>query len=144
MFSRSCPGAPDDRPRARLKNSTPHQAPTLALTTQAPVPTTANRHWTKTEATRRALTFKTAAKREDCVVLHINTERRRPTRAAKLEPSSALLRFNAVTPGRTVGLQDCSGETRSHSGEQQPRRSCAFCHRTRTRSGEPAALSPVV
>ena len=69
-----------------------------------------------------------------------------PTRAANWSLGSPMLLFNELTVDRIVGLQDCSGEVCSLSEYKQLRRqtSCAFCHRTRTRSGEPATLPPAV
>ena len=72
-------GQLDDRPRARLKASTPHEAPIPALTTKTLIPTAANRRSTRTEATRTAPAFKTAAKREDCVVLEAPHQHRQAT-----------------------------------------------------------------
>ena len=69
LCSSSSVGPLAGRPRARLKASTPNEAPTPALTTKTLLPTTANQHSRRTEATRRALTFNTAVKREDCAVL---------------------------------------------------------------------------
>ena len=56
-------GPPGGRPHARLKAGTPREAPTPAPTTKTLVPTTVNRRSTRTEATRRAPTFKIMAKR---------------------------------------------------------------------------------
>ena len=117
-------GPQGGHPRAPLKASTSQEAPTLALTTKAPVPTTANRRSTRTEATRRTLTFKTVVKRADCAALEGPYQHRGDV--SPEQPSwslgTALLRFNAVTLSRTVGLQDYSGETCSLSEDQQLRR----------------------
>ena len=147
LSSRSSWGPPDDRPCARLKTSTPHEAPTPALRTKTLVLTTANRRSTRTEATWRALSLKTAAKREDCVVLEALYQHREATS----HPSShvgawalhccdstrwpwagetpGVLRWDVFTQWRPAALTTASR---------------AFCHQAWTRSGEPATLPPAV
>ena len=105
--------------------STPHEAPTPVLTTKTLVPTTAIRRSTRTEATCRAPTFKIVEKKVDCAALEAPYQHREATSHTSSQfgaPGSPLLRFNAVTLGRTVGLQDCSGETCALNEDQQLRR----------------------
>ena len=115
LSSRLSSGPPGGRPRARLKAGTP-------------VLTAMNRRSTKAEATWRAPTFKTMVKRAVCAALgdpHQHQEatshpsRRRPPKQPSWSRNIPLVRINAVTLGRTVGLQDCSGETCSLSEETQ-------------------------
>ena len=121
LSSRSTSGPPGGCPLTCLKASTPYEAPTPALTTKTLVPTTANRRSMRTKATRRALTFTTVVKRANCAALEAPYQQR--GNVSPKQPNwsldTPLLQFNAVTLGRTVGLQDCSGEMSSLSEDQK-------------------------
>ena len=120
--SRSSLRPPGSCPHARLKASTPHEAPTSALTMKTLVPTTAYQHSARSEATRRAPTFKTVAMRVHGATPEAPVSTQRGDASAE-QPSwslgTPLLHFKVVTLGPTVGLQDCSGETCSLSEDQQ-------------------------
>ena len=82
--------------------------------------TAVNRRGTRAETMRRALTFKTrrGVKTASSPKLWIDTEWRRQTRAAKLEPGLCTVANQRIGIGRTVRLQDCSGKTCSLSENQ--------------------------
>ena len=126
-------GPPGGRPHACLKADTPHEAPTPYQRRNI-VPTTATRRSTRAKTTRRAPTFKTIGvegKAEPPTEPRVNTEIRRPTRAADLEPKHVLVAIQCrpVRQEHATGcnsMQDhpasgappgCSGETCSLSGE---------------------------
>ena len=118
LSSRSSLGPRGDRPRARFKASTHHEAPTPALTTKTLVPTTANRRSTEDRSNAESTDL------QNCGEEGRLCRPRSPVSTQRVDippeqPSwilgSRLLRFSVVTLGRTVGLQDCSGKTCSLS-----------------------------
>ena len=132
------------RPAHPAKPRPPHQR-------RNTVPTTAIRRSTRAKTTRRAPPFKTIGmegKTEPPTEPRVNTEIRRPTRAAELEPKHVLVAIQCrpVRQEHATGcnsMQDrpasgtppgCSGETCSLSGETKASSATATrasCHEAR-------------
>ena len=140
-------GPPGGRPHARLKVGTPREAPTPAPTTKTPLPTTVNRRITRADAKWRAPTFSFISWR---------VKLRRPRSPASIprfdvppEQRSWSRNLSRVvnqrmTPGRAVGLHDCSGETCSLSEETKAPQRQQLVPRDTTRPREPATLPSAV
>ena len=132
-------GPLDDRPHARLKASTPHEAPTPALTTKTLA--AAYSRWDRANQIGRHLSghkggwqafhrsestqyekrskaertdLQNYGERESCVVLKALCQHREVTSHPSSQVGAPLLRINA-TEGRAVRTQDCPGETCSLS-----------------------------
>ena len=148
VYVRLSSGPPGGRPHARLKAGTPRKAPIPAPTTETPVPATVNRRSTRAEATQRAPTFKLVAwgvKTAPPKEPRVNTEIRRPTRTAKLEPERTTGCESTRGPRPASGTPpDCSGETSSLSEETKaPQQQQLVPPVTRHDTAETACHTPV-
>ena len=109
-------GPQGGHPHARLKAGTPHEALTPVPTTKTPVPTTVNRRRSNAESTNLqnyGEEGRLCHPWSPTWTLRGNVPPQQPSWSRHIP----LVRINMVTLGRTVGLQDCSGETCSLSEE---------------------------
>ena len=79
LSSRSSLKPPGGRPRTRLKESTPHEAPTPALTANTLAPANSDSGQCEDHGNTESSDLQTVAKREDCAALEALYQHREAT-----------------------------------------------------------------